>query len=327
MERPNYTYSCCGNVLGLIPLIEAGYPPEYDFKSDEILRQDFRDWGRQIKSDSIMVLLGDPDKFPQQGYHYQMYVFEPMGCDDSGLAGGISTMCGNGIRAAASYIEKKIPGTVEAVVKTLSGLRTVRIENGLFTVNMGEFTCRDADLSKYVNTRLVLSENGYYLDSPIPQIILEDLSKFINCPTWSIGLNGDRVGNEIDGEPHVVIDVSNQISDIFQLRRLAIMVGPIVSKNLDLFPREINANFISVVKQERETIEIMNCTHERNLGDDPEHSTTMSCGTGSTVAGGFILKRHPEVASVLVRCSGGDLVILRGLGDNLFMTGPAEEVK
>lgn len=321
-------YAGCGNMLGVVPLTEAGYSLDQDFRQDSALREYLHQWGTRINSDSVMVLIGDPGKAAEQGFHYEMYVFEPSGRSDNGLAGGVSTMCGNGVRAVASYIEKKMPGITEVKVKTMSGIRTVKIENGLYVVDMGEFVYRAEDLSEYVNTSQVLpNDDGNYFNSPIPKEILSELSGFIDTATWSIGLNGDRENGNIDGEPHVVIEVPNdRFSDLTKLRKLAVLAGPIVTKNLDCFPKEINVNFISVIKNSDGSVEILNCTHERNLGDDPDHSVTPACGTGSTVAGGFVLEKFPELNSVLVYCTGGDLVISRGEGNDLFMKGPAEEV-
>ena len=47
--------------------------------------------------------------------------------------------------------------------------------------------------------------------------------------------------------------------------------------------------------------EIWNATHERNLGDDPNHCVTASCGTGSTVAGAVVMKKHlKDVIIILI---------------------------
>lgn len=322
-------YVGCGNMLGVVPLTEAGYPLDQDFRQDSTLREYLHRWGTGINSDSVMVLIGDPTKIDQQGYHYEMHVFEPKGGSNNGLAGGISTMCGNGVRAVAAFIQKQFPDTVEARIMTLSGLRTVEIDGNLYTVNMGEFTSSANDLKKYVNNGIVKTNSeGNFIDSPIPEEILSDLNNIIPVDKWSIGLNGDRDENgEIDGEPHVVIELPRQlISDIDQLRDLAVMVGPLVTKNIKLFPEEININFIVVNRMGKE-LEILNCTHERNLGDDADHSVTPACGTGSTVVGGFILERYPRARSVLVHCTGGDLIISKSrLGQELLMKGPAEEV-
>lgn len=318
-------YQACQNKVLIFELKE-----NLDWQNNRNLRNIFTRLGKKNNVDSVLVLTGNPLRFYQQGYHYEMYVFEPKGKSENGLAGGISTMCGNGVRAVAAFIQKQFPDTVEARIMTLSGLRTVEIDGNLYTVNMGEFTSSTNDLKKYVNNDIVKTNSeGNFIDSPIPEEILSDLNNIIPVNKWSIGLNGDRDKNgEIDGEPHVIMEIPRHlISDINQLRKLAVAAGPLVTKNTKFFPREINVNFI-VVNRTGKELEILNCTHERNLGDDADHSVTPACGTGSTVAGGFILERYPRARSVLVHCIGGDLIISKSRsGQGLLMKGPAEEVK
>lgn len=294
-----------------------------DWQNNRSLRDTLARLGKKNNVDSVLVLTGNPRKLSQQGYHSTMTVYEPR--SDS-----ISAMCGNGVRAVAAYIEKKLPGIKEVKVKTASGLRTVQIEDGQqYIVDMGEFTYKANDLARYVNTNQVLpNKDGNFLNSPIPEVILKDLSRCVDTKNWSIGLNGNRGGKSIDGEPHVVLEVLSNQSDIERLRQLAVEAGPIITKNLTCFPTEINANFIFIDKENGKSVEIMNCTHERNLGDDANRGVTPSCGTGSTVAGGFILERYPRARSVLVHCIGGDLIISKSRsGQRLLMKGPAEEVK
>lgn len=318
-------YQACQNKVLIFELKE-----NLDWQNNRNLRNIFTRLGKKNNVDSVLVLTGNPRRFYQQGYHYEMYVFEPKGKSENGLAGGISTMCGNGVRAVAAFIQKQFPDTVEAKVMTLSGLRTVEIDGNLYTVNMGKLTAKSYDLKNYVNTSLVpANDHGDYIGSPIPREIIDKLSAFVDVRTWSIGLNGNRNNDgSIDGEPHIIVEVPRHlISDINQLRKLAIAAGPLVTKNTKFFPREINVNFIVIDKVGKE-LEILNCTHERNLGDDADHSVTPACGTGSTVAGGFILERYPRARSVLVHCTGGDLIISKSrLGQELLMKGPAEEVK
>ncbi len=300
-----------------------------DWQSNRTFRNTLARLGKKNKVDSILVLKGNPRRFYQQGYHYEMYVFEPNAKDENDLAGRISTMCGNGVRAVAAFIQKQFPDITEARIMTSSGLRIVEIDGNLYTVNMGNITAKNDDLKNYVNTDLVLTNSqGDYIDSPIPKEILDKLSAFIEVRKWSIGLNGSRnKDGNINGEPHVIVEVpSNLISDINKLRKLAVAVGSFVTKNIKFFPKEININFIVVTKEGKD-FEMLNCTHERNLGDDADHSVTPSCGTGSTLAGGLILERYPEARSVLVHCPGGDLTITKSLlGQELLMKGPAGEV-
>lgn len=332
-----HVFEGCQNMLGVVPLTAAGYEGDREsWATDEGLRRKLVEWGREIHSDSVMILTGDPLKADEQGYHVTMDVLEPNGGNGSDL-GGLSTMCGNGVRAVASYVKESLPDVQEVAVMTGSGLRRIKIERGsngedLFVVNMGELTTRSRDLTSYVNTaRVIPNLEGQYLGYPIPREIRERLAHVIDVKTWSIGLNGDRdEEGKIDGEPHLIIEVPrDQVKDIADLRRIAVEAGPIITKNLDLFPQEINANFIVRDGTDEEgRFVIWNVTHERNLGNDPDHSVTAACGTGSTVAGGLIFGKYPEgpFQTVLVKCTGGDLEIAKGR-TGFLMKGPAQRVE
>src|SRR3990167_8039536 len=104
-----HVFEGCQNILGVVPLTLAGYQESDQWKKDPKLRRLLTDWGKRIMSDSVMVLTGDPLKAEEQGYHVRMEVFEPSGDDGSGLGGGISTMCGNGVRAVAAYVMEFLP--------------------------------------------------------------------------------------------------------------------------------------------------------------------------------------------------------------------------
>lgn len=329
-------YEGCGNMLGIAPLTLAGYPPEMNWLEDKPLREFLHAWGQKIKSDSVMVLTGNP-LGTQQGYDFFMDVFEPSGSDSTGkdLAGGVSTMCGNGIRAVAAFTRTFKPEISVARIMSRSGLRTVGIdtERNLYAVDMGEFTSGKNDLSHYVRPDLVAqAANGSYADSPIPAKILDVLKQYIpSAATWSIGLTGDRAEDgRIDGEPHIVITVPREgITDIQELRKLAVAAGPTVTKALSFFPLEINANFIVIAGANDGKLEVWNCTHERNLGVDPDHSVTAACGTGSTVVGAtmFLKSLASPDQIVEIHNTGGVLEISQNPDTHrLILTGPANPV-
>jgi len=158
------------------------------------------------------------------------------------------------------------------------------------------------------------------------------LADFVELHNWSIGLNGDAdTEGNVDGEPHIMIEVpSDQAPDLSTLRKLAVDAGPIVTKALSYFPREINLNFVVVQGMDPVDgkVHVLNCTHERNLGNDPDHSVTAACGTGSTVSSGTLLRKYfPDELDkvVVVHCTGGDLEISRDPKDprRMIMKGPA----
>lgn len=333
-----HVFEGCHNMLGVVPLTRAGYDGDKEsWIKDERLRRRLVEWGIQINSDSVMVLTGDPLKADQQGYHVTMDVLEPRGGDGSDL-GGLSTMCGNGVRAVAAYVKEFLPDIQEVTAMTRSGLRKIKIEKGssgedLFVVDMGEFSDKSDDLARYVKVdRVSPDSDGKYLDSEIPEEIRNKLEGIVDVSNWSIGINGDRNGDgKMDGEPHLVVEVPrSRVRDIGDLRRIAVAAGPIITKRLDLFPGEMNANFVVLdgVDEEGRFV-IWNCTHERNLGDDADHSVTAACGTGSTVAGGLMFEKYVQDPTqiVLVKCTGGDLEIAKNGTTSLLMKGPAQRVE
>ncbi|HEX9061782.1 MAG TPA: hypothetical protein VF941_16510, partial [Clostridia bacterium] len=265
-ERYLLPYEGCGNKLGVVPLTLAGYPPEAGdaWKADPTLRKMLTEWGREMNSDSVMVITGDPLNADQQGYHVSMTVFEPNGDDGSGLGGGLSTMCGNGIRAVAKFAREYSrdaggdPDLRQVQIMSMSGLRNVDVEvdgeKEMFIVDMGEFTTTPQDLAQYVKQSewfrrgSKTGRNGQYIDAQIPRSIRGDLARFTSASRWSIGLNGTRnAAGAIDGEPHIVIEIPRaEIDDLDQLRALAVVAGPIVTKNKRYFPAEINVNFVVV---------------------------------------------------------------------------------
>lgn len=111
------------------------------------------------------------------------------------------------------------------------------------------------------------------------------------------------------GNPHCVIFVDDV--DNFPLSHY----GPLLEKHA-LFPKRINVEFIEVINDR----EIKMRVWERGSGE------TLACGTGacaSAVASVLNGKTHKRVT---VHLAGGDLDILWGEDDLVYMTGPAEEV-
>lgn len=325
LHKTTRLYDACGNIIGIVPLGQIGY--DGNFKKDSALRSFLCEWSKRNNCDSIMVLLGRPELKDVQGYHVRMYVFEPKGTDDSGLAGGISTMCGNGVRAVAQFIHQMLPYLSNFQIMTESGMREVLVKgNSQYQVNMGNFFSHVSVLSRYIDINEIQSINGCFIDSPIPQNLKRSINAYIPVSTWSIGLNGDTGSNgSVDGEPHVVIFLNQDIQNINQLRAIAKQVGPLITKNFTLFPHEINVNLVSIIDSidNKDEFSILLCTHERNLGDDPDHSVTAACGTGSTVVGALLFRKFglSDKKNVSIYLPGGKLIINKRK-DNLFMTGP-----
>ena len=111
------------------------------------------------------------------------------------------------------------------------------------------------------------------------------------------------------GNPHCVIFVDDV--DGFAVSHY----GPMI-ENLDLFPNRINVEFVQLISDR----EIKMRVWERGSGE------TLACGTGacaSAVASVLNDKTHRRLT---VRLRGGDLDILWGEDNIVYMTGPAQEV-
>lgn len=111
------------------------------------------------------------------------------------------------------------------------------------------------------------------------------------------------------GNPHCVIftdDVEN-----FPLSTY----GPAIENN-ELFPKRINVEFVQVLNDR----EIRMRVWERGSGE------TLACGTGACASAVASVLNGRTHRRVTVHLAGGDLDILWGEDDTVYMTGPAEEV-
>lgn len=317
-----YIYNACGNILGLVPL--DYYSVNHNFFNDEKLRSYLYEWGKKLRLDSIMVLFGNPKMSQKQGYHYFMYVFETGRSDSNKLKGTISTMCGNGVRAVAAYLKSKDSKLNKIDLMTLGGIKTIVIRGKNYQVKMGGLFYSKDILSKYIDIKMTNENNNSLHHSLIPKEIIIEMKKshlLNDVSTWNIGLTSNVIKGRIDDEPHITIYVP-KAKTLNDLKDLALAYGPLITNNLKFFPFEINVNFYGK-KNIAGNIEIMNVTHERNLGDDPEHSVTASCGTGSTVVAAFELSSQKVKQNKLkVNCLGGNLEIEEK--NNIFyLKGPA----
>lgn len=307
-------YSACGNIVGIAPLTLAGID-ERNIEDNNELRIFLAEWGKENNIDSIMVLSGDPHNFENQGYHFDMIVFEPRG---NGETGGFSTMCGNGVRAVARYAQEFVSAK-KIVINTLSGKLVVSENSDVYSVMMGRLIQDEKSLVKYVNSEKLESNRGIYFESEIPEkfAFLLNLAK-----NWSIAFTTTNDTNP-DGEPHLVIELPCESLD--ELKKFALNFGQLLTNNEEIFVEGINVNFISRTIITNNEIHVFNITHERNLGDDPNHSITKACGSGSTAVGGILMKKYPEILKVIVSNQGGDLIISKK-SDELVMSGEAHEI-
>ncbi len=111
------------------------------------------------------------------------------------------------------------------------------------------------------------------------------------------------------GNPHCVIFVDDV--DNFPLATC----GPLIERD-NLFPARINVEFVEVVNDK----EIKMRVWERGSGE------TLACGTGACASAVAAILNGKTHRRMTVRLAGGDLDVLWGEDNLVYMTGPAEEV-
>ncbi|MEM4246428.1 MAG: diaminopimelate epimerase [Candidatus Bathyarchaeia archaeon] len=213
---------------------------------------------------------------------FRMRIFNPDGSE--------AEMCGNGIRCLARYVyEKGLIKSTEIRVETLSGVRTVAVEEeggsvGAVTVDMGA--------PQFDRPKIPMLGKGTFIDQSLP-----------------VGGSSVKASCLSMGNPHCVI-----FADDLEAAPVE-SLGPLIEAH-SLFPQRVNVEFVKVI--DRRSLGVR--TWERGVGE------TLACGTGacaSVVAGALNKLTSREV---LVHLPGGDLQI-EWLGDGrVLMTGPATEV-
>lgn len=204
--------------------------------------------------------------------------------------GSEAEMCGNGLRCFADYVYRH--GHVNKkifTVETLAGIMTPEIveshERGaLVKVDMGKpsFTAKD-----------------------IPMAV--DLDKVIDYEIETLG-NKYVLSAVLMGVPHAVVYVDNFDFDIAT-------IGPVIEKH-DLFPRNINVNFVQVIDKQHIKVR----TWERGAG------ATLACGTGSCASVLLSQEKGLTQGETTVELALGNLYISYEQDGRVYMTGPSEEV-
>ena len=111
------------------------------------------------------------------------------------------------------------------------------------------------------------------------------------------------------GNPHCVIFVDDVES--FPLTKY----GPLIERH-ELFPNKINVEFVEIMNDR----EIRMRVWERGSGE------TLACGTGACASAVASVLNNRAHRRVTVHLAGGDLDILWGEDETVYMTGAAEEV-
>jgi diaminopimelate epimerase len=119
-----------------------------------------------------------------------------------------------------------------------------------------------------------------------------------------------EIGAVSVGNPHAIILLESDIDGYVE------RLGPLISKSKH-FPEGVNVNFLKVLN--RNQIELR--VYERGSGE------TLACGSGAC-ASMVIGKLWGLLESkVMVKLRGGNLLVKwDGLGNNIQLTGPAEQV-
>ena len=315
--RSHSVWDACGNIIGIVELDPSVYRAEYSCAHDLKLRIYLSQWGKRYGCDSIMVL----SESKRVNVHAE--VFEP-NAGTSALPGGISTMCGNGIRAVGAFYQSRNPtGGKHIQVSTLSGCRTVVSKgNDNFCCEMGSFYDDSTVMGKYVNKEAK--------SAAFPQLLLT-IEKILGVPVRhnSMGLSGNvNADGFIDGEPHLVLVFDSRLQKTERkILRLVTEIGTLLTKNLKVFPYEINTNVCFLKKPDSQQFELINYTFERNLGNDPMRSITKSCGTGATALAGVMFKKFQlsEDTRVMVHTMGGKLEVEKR-EECLLLTGKAVRI-
>ena len=201
--------------------------------------------------------------------------------------GGEVEQCGNGARCFVRFVHEKGLTAKRAIrVETRGGLIEPRLEDD----------------------GLVTVDMGVprFEPSHVPFVTDSDaLVQPLHVDGTAVDITAVSMGN-----PHAV-----QVVDDVRLAPVAEQ-GPRM-ENHPRFPQRVNAGFMQVV--DRHAIRLR--VYERGAGE------TLACGTGACAAAVAGIRQGWLKSPVSVHTRGGDLVIeWAGIGQSVFMTGPAETV-
>lgn len=287
-------YSGCNNTFFIYQL--ADEQDFLQFKQDKEKQEALAVLAREHIVDSVMVVyrVADADMY--------MAVYEPHAFDPHHLDHAWSTMCGNGIRAVAQWLYDHHEQKDTYHIKTQAGMSQIVREGNDWKVAMGTFFHGSHVLSQYV--------------LPAYEQFLE---KGLSFP-WFVGFHSHNHEHP-DGEPHLVVLHNDEQSYKTYLQK----TGPLITKNAELFPHEINTNVavITNVDEEKKIVSVRAATYERHI-----YYITQACGTGATVIGSSLFS-HLKLSSdwcIRVQMPGGQLLITKNDQGEYFMTGEAHQI-
>ncbi|MCB1180075.1 MAG: diaminopimelate epimerase [Leptospiraceae bacterium] len=207
--------------------------------------------------------------------------------------GSSSEMCGNGIRCVGKYIfDYGLTSSKTPKIETGKGILELDMETDstgkvhLVTVDMGE--------PILVPSKVPVKWNS------------EDtiINQSLTIKDHTLQFTAVSMGN-----PHAVIYVDD--SNKFPVRE----IGPLV-ENHELFPRRINAEFVSIIGKDH----LFQRTWERGAGE------TLACGTGACAVAVSSYLNGKTGRKVQIDLLGGTLYIDWTEKGNVIMKGPATTV-
>ncbi|MCH5170008.1 MAG: diaminopimelate epimerase [Oscillospiraceae bacterium] len=207
--------------------------------------------------------------------------------------GSRAKMCGNAVRCVAKFLydRGRLSGT-SAEINTLSGIKTVVIEekNGKAvsaTVNMGKPILNGKSIPTRFGDSVVKNKNIFVYD------------KYFDVTCVSMG------------NPHCVTFCEDP--DLIDLS-----VYGERFENHEYFPDRINAEFVSVIGQNRLKVRV----HERGSGE------TLACGTGAcaSAVAAVLLGKCDRESEISVQMKGGELFVCWGTDGDVYLNGEAVEV-
>lgn len=302
----NSLYNACGN---RILIHHPKTPTAIDqLKMDVAALTMLAQYALAENADSVMILTGDPDAISEKGYHVTMDVFEPNAFSVENPAHAWSTMCGNGVRAVAQYLEDTTPVTPPYLIHTGAGILRIEKRDNMWSVNMGEFVHDIARISHYAK-RLPLSVDDFSLS------YAQHYEHALR-----IGFHSQPGARIADGEPHVVLFRREPTTPEI-LQKETAQAGGIITTATSLFPQEINTSIACVTEVDlaTKTVSVLAATYERNV-----YYITQACGTAATVIGALLFeqKELSDEWQICVSMPGGTLSITRA-NTLYFLTGPA----
>lgn len=208
--------------------------------------------------------------------------------------GSSSEMCGNGLRCVGKFIyDFGLTKNLQPKIETGAGILTLDMKLGkdkmveLVTVDMGE---------------------PILIPKDIPMVWKDD--KPVVEQNVTIHSKDYKISSVSMGNPHCIIFVDDTKS------YPVLEEGPKIENHLELFPRRVNVEFVSVIGQDH----LFQRTWERGAGE------TLACGTGACAVAVSAHLSGRTGRKVRIDLLGGTLHIDWRDNNHVFMTGPATTV-